>query len=243
MSNFVKWIGGGLGWAFGGPMGGVLGFIAGTVYDSLELNIFRKSDGKTSLGDFSTSLLVLIAEVLRAEGPIVKSELDYVKQFLKNNFGEKGAGEALTQLREILKQNNPLDDVCRQIRDHLDYSSRLQLIHFLNNLANVDGQMTIKEHNIINYITNSLKVNTSSKRTVGALLNAHDDSTMAAYQLLGIDRTTSILDIKKAYRKLANKYHPDKVAFLGDDMKKVANDKFQQLTRAYDLIKKERNFS
>ena len=242
MYSFVKWIGGGLGWAFGGPLVGVLGFIAGTVFDSLEIRIFRKPDGKTTMGDFATCLLVLIAAVLKAEGPVVKSELDYVKHFLKQNFGEKGAGEALVLLKEILKQNIPLDDICVQIRDHLDYSSRLQLIHFLSNLANIDGQITKKEQFILSHITNGLKVSMSDKRAVGTPLE-QNDSIISAYALLGVDRTTNIIDIKKAYRTLANRYHPDKVAYLGEDMKITANDKFQQLTRAYDLIKKERNFS
>jgi len=242
MGNFVKWIGGGLGWAFGGPLGGVLGFIAGTVYDSLEIRIFRKSDGQTTMGDFATSLLVLIAAVIKTEGPVVKSELDYVKQFLKQNFGEKGAGEALILLKEILKQNIPLDDVCVQIRNNLDYSSRLQLVHFLYNLANVDGHLSGAEQNMLNYITNNLRVSVSDKRTVGTILK-QDDSIIAAYALLGVDRATSIIDIKKAYRSLAIKYHPDKVAYLGEELKRTANDKFQQLTRAYELIKRERNFS
>ena len=242
MGNFVKWIGGGLGWAFGGPLGGVLGFIAGTVYDSLEIRIFRKSDGQTTMGDFATSLLVLIAAVIKTEGPVVKSELDYVKQFLKQNFGEKGAGEALILLKEILKQNIPLDDVCVQIRNNLDYSSRLQLVHFLYNLANVDGHLSGAEQNMLNYITNNLRVSVSDKRTVGTILK-QDDSIIAAYALLGVERATSIIDIKKAYRSLAIKYHPDKVAYLGEELKRTANDKFQQLTRAYELIKRERNFS
>ena len=242
MGSFVKWIGGGLGWAFGGPLGGVLGFIAGTVFDSLELRIFRKPDGETTMGDFATSLLVLIAAVIKTEGPVVKSELDYVKQFLKQNFGEKGAGEALILLKEILKQNIPLDAVCTQIRSNLDYSSRLQLVHFLYNLANADGHLSGAEQNMLNYITNGLRVSVSDKRTVGTMLE-QDNSVTAAYELLGVDRSTSIIDIKKAYRNLAIKYHPDKVAYLGEELKKVANDKFQQLTRAYELIKKERNFT
>jgi len=242
MGSFVKWIGGVLGWAFGGPLGGVLGFIAGTVVDSLEVPVFRKPDDKTTMGDFATSILVLIVAVLKAEGPVVKSELDYVKHFLKQNYGEKGAAEALILLKEILKQNIQLDDVFVQIRDHLDYSSRLQLIHFLTNLANIDGQLTINEQYILNHITNGLKVSMSDKHTVGMALE-QNDATVPAYALLGVDRSTSIIDIKKAYRTLANKYHPDKVTFLGEDLKKVANDKFQQLTQAYDLIKKERNFS
>ena len=254
MGSFFKWIGGGLGWFLGewtgndlgwdvaGPAFGIVGFIAGTVIDSLELRIFRKKDKKTTMGEFATNLLVLVAAVIKTEGPVVKAELDYVKHFLKQNFDEKEAVKALAHLKEILKQSIPLDDVCVQIRNNLDYSSRLQFVHFLYNLANIDGHLSKAEQNILSYITNCLKVNVSDKHSVGTMTE-QNDSIIAAYAILGVHRTTSIIDIKKAYRNLAIKYHPDKVAFLGDELKKTANDKFQQLTRAYELIKKERNFS
>ncbi|MDR1171537.1 MAG: TerB family tellurite resistance protein [Bacteroidales bacterium] len=242
MGNFVKWIGGGLGWTFGGPLGGVLGFVAGTVYDSLEIHIFRKSDGKKTMGDFATGLLVLIAAIMKAEGPVVKSELDYVKHFLKQNFGEKEASEALTLLREILKQKISIDSVCAQIRNNVDYSSRLQLTHFLYNLANVDGHMTGAEQNILNIITKGLRVTVSDKRSIGSVI-VQEESLIAAYGIIGVHRSASVIDIKKAYRNMAIKCHPDKVAYLGEELRKAANNKFQQLTHAYEIIKKERNFT
>ncbi|MDR1155130.1 MAG: DnaJ domain-containing protein [Bacteroidales bacterium] len=242
MGNFVKWIGGGLGWVFGGPLGGILGFVAGTVYDSFEIRIFRRPGRKKKMGHFATSLLMLIAAIMKAEKPVVKSELDYVKRFLNQNFGEKEAIKALTLLREILKQNIPLDNVCTQIRNNLDYSSRLQLIHFLYNLANVNGHVTEAEQNMLHVITKGLRVTVSDKRSVGSMI-VQEDSIIAAYGILGVHRSASVIDIKKAYRNMAIKYHPDKVAYLGDELKKAANDKFQQLTHAYEIIKKERNFT
>ncbi len=242
MGNFVKWIGGGLGWAFGGPLGGVLGFIAGSIFDSLEIRIFRKSDGKTTMGDFAVSLLVLIAAIMKANGKALKSEMDYVKHFLVQNFGQKESVEALSLLKELLKQDIPIDDVCGQIRNNLDYSSRLQLTHFLYNLASIDGHTTPNEQQLLDVIAEKLGVNVSDKRSVGSMF-APQASIAAAYEVLEIGRDASIIDIKKAYRAMAIKYHPDKVAYLGEEMKKAANEKFQQLAHAYEVIKKERNFS
>ena len=231
-----------MGWIFGGPIGSVLGFISGTVVDSLELNIFRKAEKKSTMSVFSASLLGLIAAVMKADVPVVKQELDLVKSFLKQNFGENETGEALVFLKELLKQNNSLIEDCSCIRNNLDYSSRLQFTHFLYNLANVDGHVTPNEQNLLNTIARNLKVNISDKRSVGSVI-VQEDSIVSAYEVLGVHRTTSIIDIKKAYRNLAIKYHPDKVAFLDDNLKKAAKDKFQQLTRAYEIIKKDRHFS
>ena len=257
MGNFVKWIGGVVGWFLGewlgsingwevgGPVGCLLGFIVGTVIDSFEFRIFRifrKSGQQKATGDFSSNLLMLLAAVMKTDGPVVRAELDYVKTFLKQNFGEKESTNALLQLYKILKEHIPLDHACAQVCHHLDYSSRLQLTHFLYNLAKIDGQVSESEKNILNRINIGLKVNVSEKRSVRSMY-VHEDSLIMAYSTLGIPRTASILDIKKAYRNMATKYHPDKVAFLGDELKKVANEKFQQLSRAYETIKKERNFS
>lgn len=254
MGNFIKWIGGVLGlalgawlgnvygWELGGPAGCLLGFVAGTVIDSFELHLFRKSNKKKTMGEFSSNLIIVIAAIMKTEGQVVKPELDYVKTFLKQHFGEKEATNALIQLYKVLKQNIPLDKACAYIRHHIDYSTRLQLINFLYNLAKIDGQITDAEQKTLNFISHGLKVNVSDKRSVGSML-VHEDSILLAYGTLGVHRSASIIDIKKAYRNLATKYHPDKVAFLGDDLKKVANEKFQQLSRAYETIKKERNFT
>jgi DnaJ like chaperone protein len=77
------------------------------------------------------SLLVLIAAMLKADGKIMRSELDYVKKFLIQNFGAQGAKDALVMLKDLLKQDIPVQDVCEQISGHVNYSSRLQLLHFL----------------------------------------------------------------------------------------------------------------
>ena len=254
MGSYIKWIGGVAGWVLGewlgsvygwergGVFGCLLGFIAGTVIDSFEIRIFRKANKKKDLGNFANNLLILIAAVMKAEGPVVKSELQYAKTFLKQNFGEKEAANALALLNKFLKQKIPIDHACEKVRHHLDYSSRLHLTNFLYNLAKVDGQVSEAEQKTLNRINYGLKVSVSEKRTVGSMLE-HKDSVLLAYATLGVHRSASIIDIKKAYRNLANKYHPDKVAFLGDDLKKTANDKFQQLSRAYETIKKERNFT
>lgn len=240
MGIFAKWIGGGLGWAFGGPLGGVLGFMAGSVLDSFEIKIFKKADGKTTMGDFAVSLLVMIAAIMKADGKVLKSELDYVKHFLAQNFGQKESLEALSLLKELLKQDIPVNEVCGQIRRNLDYSSRLQLIHFLFNLANIDGPVTPTEQRLLDIIAENLGVSISDKRSVSSMFSRTSVDT--AYEVLEVDPNASVTDIKKAYRALAVKYHPDKVAYLGDEMRNAANEKFQKLNEAYDLIKKERDF-
>ena len=235
MAGFGKWIGGGLGWAFGGPIGGLLGFAIGAVIDSVEV---KKIDTMpTTAGDFMISLLVLMAAVMKADGKIMKSELDYIKTYLLRNFGEDDTAEALKVLKEILNKPIPLADVCNQIRSHTDYSSRLQLLHLLFGIALADGVISKDELIIIDEITARLGINTADLDSIKSMFIEQTDW---AYKVLEIDKTATNEEIKKAYRKIALKNHPDKVAYLGEDIRKAANEKFQKVNEAYEKVKKER---
>src|SRR5436189_1070400 len=129
MSQWNKWIAGALGWAMGGPIGGIIGFALGAVSEDALKNY---KPGKDALpNDFSAALLVLCAAVMKADNQLMKTELDYVKQFFVRQFGVEITKQRMLLLREILKQPIPVAEVCQQIRDNIDSASRLQLLHLL----------------------------------------------------------------------------------------------------------------
>jgi DnaJ like chaperone protein len=237
MGKIAKWIVGGLGWAFFGPIGGLIGFLVGSVVDSTEHIQITAGRTTTTPGDYSLSLLVLIAAMLKADGKVLRVELDYVKQFLVQNFGVERAQDALTMLKDLLKQDIPVKDVCEQIAANLDYSSRLQLLHFMIGLAHADGKFHPAEEQLLSIMANSLGITQNDRESINAMFrNTIED----LYKILEIDSSATNEEVKKAYRSMAIKYHPDKVAYLGEDVKKAANEKFQKLNNAYEKIKKER---
>jgi DnaJ like chaperone protein len=238
MGKYGKWIGGGLGWALLGPLGGVLGFVVGSMFD--------RSDGQqrvftgTTHGDFTMSLLTLTAAVMKADGRIMKSELEYVRQYFAQSFGPAASQEAMLYLRDLLKQEIPLRDVCYQIKHRLDHSSRLQLLHFLFGVSKADGKVHPKEVEIIEKIAGYLGI---SAKDLGSIKAMFYEDTEAAYRILETEASASDDEVKKAYRKMANKYHPDKVAYLGEDIRKAAGEKFRKVKNAYDTIKKDRGMN
>lgn len=238
MAKFGKWIAGGLGWAFLGPIGGVLGFMLGSAFDTVEIEKGQVR-GATRQGDFVMSLLVLIASVMKADGKILKVELDYVKENLVKSFGVGRASEAITMLRDILKQNIPVEEVCGQIKNNLDYSSRLQMMHFLFGIAQSDGSVTTAELSVIDKISYYLGIQSADYNSIKSMFIK---STESSYKILGLTPEASNDEVKKAYRKMAVKYHPDKVSYLGEDVQEAAKDKFQKLNEAFEKIKKERGF-
>ncbi len=239
MGSFAKWLGGGLGFVLGGPMGGLLGFFLGSVVDSSTVGSYRQAGVTTTPGDFGMSLLVLIAAVMKADGKVMKSELDYVKHFFLTQFGPDTAREASVMLRDLLKKDIPLRDVCMQIRANMDYSARLQLIHILYNISAADGRFDASEIKVIKSISDMLGISATDYESIR---NMFIPATDAAYRILEVERTATEEELKKAYRKMALKYHPDKVSHLGEEFRKTAEEKFKSVNEAWDKIKKERNF-
>jgi DnaJ like chaperone protein len=242
MGIFGKWLGGGLGFVMGGPIGGLLGFLIGSVIDSttVQTSTYTTGTARTSQGDFGMSLLVLVAAVMKVDGKVVKSELDYVKQFFIRQFGQESSKQALLMLKDILKQEIPVRDVCLQIRENMDYSSRLQLLHLLFNISLADTTIHASEIQIIENISGYLGVASGDFLSIKNMFIPETDSS---YKILEIDSSSSNVDVKKAYRRMAMKYHPDKVSHLGEEFRKTADEKFKKVNEAYEKIKKERNMT
>ena len=174
--KFGKWLGGGLGWAFGGPLGGILGFALGSAFDAASVTV--QTNGKSSnssrvgsshVGDFAASLLVLSAAVMKSDGKTLKSELDYVKRFLSQQFGEDHAQQQILLLKEILKQEIPLHDVCIQIKQYMPHSERLQIIHYLFGISKADGHVHELELQTIQTIANYLGVSSADFNSLKAM--------------------------------------------------------------------------
>ncbi len=239
--KYAKWIGGGLGWAFGGIIGAILGYILGSVVESVSSEIeTQQGFGRTRQGDFKVSLLILTAAVMKADGRVLRSELEYVKNNLISSFGYEQGREAVLMLRDILKQSIPVNEVCNEIRIHMDYASRLQLVHFMYGIANADGHVCNNEQILIDRIASLLGLLQTDYISIKSMfVKSTDDS----YKILGITKDATNEEVKRAYKKMAVKYHPDKVSYLGEDVQKAAKEKFQKVNEAYKNIKKERGIS
>ena len=230
--NINKWLWGGLGWAVGGPIGAIMGYALGSMTTG------SKNYHQTRGGDFGAAMLILFAAVMKADDELKKSELEFVKRFLIENFGTNYTKQRMDLFKKILNQSIDIKPVCSQIKTHMDLHSRIQLIHVLFGLSKSDNEIHNNELNIITNISDLIGLTKEDFNSVKAMFFA---DTKAAYKILGLNSNADNSDIKLAYRKMAAKYHPDKVAHLGEEFSKVAEEKFKAINDAYQKIKKERN--
>jgi DnaJ like chaperone protein len=231
-------IGFGIGWWVLGPVGALIGMFLGGQAEEMAVGDNKKQGmpyGSPRDG-FVVSLLVLMAAVMKSDGKILRSELDYARNYLRNYLGEEKAREALIVLRDLIKKQIPLSDVCHQIRINLNYDSRIQLLHLLFGLARADGQLSSVEIGTIDRIAGLLGISRSDYQ---AVLNMFFDNLEAHYKILEISPSATDEEVKKAYRKMALRFHPDKVSHLGPEFQKAANEKFARVNDAYNKIKKE----
>ncbi len=257
--SFSKWIGGALGWSFGGPIGAIIGLAIGSLIDSMTNGISdpllgerqSRSRGRstyrtqprqrpqTQSGDFEVSLLVLASVVIKADGKQDQRELDFVRQQFLNMYGKERANRAFKLFKNISKQNISVRPVCLQIKQMMDHPSRLQLIHFLFGIAKADGFVTENEVKQIYTIAGYLGISSRDYESIKAMFYNSSDN---AYKILEIDKSATNDDVKRAYRKMAKKYHPDKVIHLGKEHQNGAEEKFRQVQMAYEQLQKERGF-
>ena len=241
-----KWILGGLGFAVGGPIGSIIGVLIATLFEkngadnqtsSSTNRTFRAQ--RTTAGDVRVSIIVLIACVIKSDGRVLKSEINYIKPFLLKTFGEEGAKQALLLLKELLKQDIDAKAVAQQIGQHINYSTRLELVHLLLAVANADGELHKLELEIISSISMNMSVQDADYQSILALYQRGKDANWA-YTALEITPSATNEEVKKAYRRMAMKYHPDKVANAGEEIRQQATDKFRAINEAYEHIKQQR---
>lgn len=241
----------GLGWAFAGPIGGLIGWWLGGQLDQSNLGNGSQtgtngsgrpsvsSSSRTRPGDFAIAVLVLIAKVLKADDKILKSEIEYVKQYFIQAFGVESAQEMMGLLKNLLEQDYYIYEVAPQINRHMQMAEKLQLLHVLFGISAADGQIDPREIEVITDIARQLKISDGDLKSIQALFVKNTDQ---AYQILEIGSEATEADVKKAYHRMAARFHPDKVSHLGPDFQKMAEDKFKSINQAYQDIRSQRGF-
>lgn len=251
-----KWIGGIVGFMAGGPLGALAGYFIGSLFENDSTQTAGTYNSSESYNpqyaqrnSFLFSMLVLASYIIRADGRIMHSEMEYVRNFLRYNFGEHAVIEGQQILLNLFEQRKRMDaqnpyafkntiaDCGRQIAANLSHEECLQLLAFLCDIAKSDGHICAEEIEALKEVAISMNL---SAKEVESILNLGGNTLEAAYKVLEIDANATDAEVRAAYRRLALKHHPDRVATLGEDIKKAAEEKFQEINNAKERIYKAR---
>jgi DnaJ like chaperone protein len=249
-----KFIGALIGFYFLGRslLGALIGFAVGSFIDQIAAG--NKSGGRSedifdyyrqqaarSHEDFPTMLMALSAAVMKADGKPLKVELEYIRAFFSRQFGPQFTANHLRVLKHFLEGGDiPLEQICGDIRVRTQVEVRIQLLHYLFGLARADGHVAEAEMEVIRRVSALLQIPAADFESIRSMF--YRDAN-ADYHVLGIESTATDEEVKKAYRQMAVRYHPDKVAQLGEEFQKGAKEKFQKVQEAYENIKKSRGMN
>ena len=259
MAN-AKWIGGFFGLLSGGPIGALAGFVLGALFDAIDTRGIEPMGG-TYTGEsqqtinegtrngFLFSLLTLASYVIKADGKIMHSEMEMVRTFLRQNFGQQAVTQGEDIMRKLFERQKQMDaqqpgayqqtihDCCRQLAALLPEAQRLQLLSFLAAIAKADGTLHQQEIHALREITAQLGL---SEADLNAMLNLGATTLDEAYQVLEVAPTATDDEVKAAYKRMVVKNHPDRVASLGEDIRKAAEEKMRKINEAKELIYRAR---
>ena len=247
MKITIAIIGAVIGLISAGPFGALIGFLIGMYIEYMGSDQPKNSDADNTEAyhrqtntDFSHHLLVLIAAIMNADGSAMRSELELVKRMLVRTYGEQRASDLLLVLREMLKEKQDVSYVCRHIRGAMAYSQRLELLHVLFRISRADSEINPSELQMLQFIATQMAITTPDFLALRAMFVTTPDSE---YKILDVSPDAGEEDVKKAHRKMAMRFHPDRLLGLSEKEKKAAEEKFLAVQKAYESIKRKKGWS
>lgn len=241
-----KIIGGGLGWVFGGPVGAILGTFAGAFFDKTSISFssfqyeIENFRGTNKSPEFISSIIGILLSVAKADGKICNREVDVMERtFLGLGYQSDDLLYIKNVINNLSKTPLNLQESCLKYKRLSSYPERLLLLKFAYIVAISDDVFHPNKDNVIKQIVWYLGIHQSIALQIRSEFIKESSKN---YEIFGLSKNASKSEINQAYRNLSKKYHPDKVAHLGDEFTSRANDKFQEINKAYQEIRREKGF-
>ena len=242
----IRWVAAIIGYSLFRFPGAILGFLVGSFFEratpknSSARTILTQTKRGVSSAEFELNLLSLASIVIKADGIVNQKELDFVRKYFVQVYGKEHANVIFKVFNdEVKKKQLSAQKISYFLRSKMRYESRLQILHFLFSIANADGHVSEPEVKEINLIAGYLAINLRDFESIKAMFFNKPDR---AYRILEVEKTASPEEIKKAYRTMVKKYHPDKLEHMDEVYRKGAEQKFRKVQEAYEQLQKEIGF-
>ena len=239
MSIWGKIIGGATGFAFGGPLGALLGGVAGHALDKIKTK--RKLPEETALKQigFTIGVIVLSAKMAKADGKVTEEEIKAFKE--KINVPDNEIKNVAKLWDQAKKTTDGFEVYAKQISDLLGRNSSVleELLNLLITIAQADGKITIPE---IKYLKKVGDIFGFSNEDFERIYSSKSGFYTDPYKVLGVSRNTTIEEIKKKWKQLAINHHPDLLMSQGvpEDLIQKSTSRLKEINNAWDTIQNQR---
>jgi DnaJ like chaperone protein len=264
LSWWGKLLGGSFGYLLGGPLGALIGIALGHNFDrglvSSLRQQFEPGNQERVQTAFFTALFSVMGHLAKADGRVTEHEIELARDIMQRmNLNEDMRQAAIRLFTEGKQPDFVLPDVLRQFRRecHGRRNVMRMFAEILVHAAYADGRLGAPERNVLEQVRSELGFSAREFRHIEAVVyNARyfggggfgqqaspaSASLHEAYAILGVEESASDAKIKKAYRRMMNQHHPDKLVAKGlpEEMIKLATEKTQEIKQAYEMIKKHR---
>ena len=265
MSWWGKFLGGTFGYLLAGPLGALIGAVLGHKFDKglgrTLGNQFKPGAQERVQTAFFTTLFSVMGHLAKADGRVSKDEIELARDVMRRmNLNQQMSETAIGLFNQGKQPDFPLVDVLRQFRQECHRRRNLMrmFVEILMHAAHADGTLDSAERGVLEQVRRELGFSTSEFQHIEALVRnarhfggggfggesaaSQQVSLREAYEILGVGESASDAEVKKAYRRLMNQHHPDKLVAKGlpEEMMKLATEKTQEIKKAYDLVKEAR---
>ena len=245
-------------------LGNFLGFVfyAGAMFILVALAVFfgfqfwlqrqvasYAATSSESHNRFVWLLVHILVKIAQLDDHVSKDEVQTIQRFFQYNlhYNQTKMAWVKNLIKEATESTETLESMLEEFKRTFAYEPRLILLELIYQIVYTKDPVPQNELEKARQIGIFLDISQYDLRTIEAKYTYHRqrqttearENDAHYYAVLGLEPGADMETIKKSYRQLSMKYHPDKVSHLGDEFKQVAEEKMKEINAAYDFFKRK----
>ncbi|MBI5557911.1 MAG: DnaJ domain-containing protein [Deltaproteobacteria bacterium] len=214
----------------------------------IRRKVSQYEQGQTEARNNFVALLVqILVKIAQFDGNVTREELQTIKNFFRSHlhYTQNQMFWVNELIKDAIQNTESLEASLEQFKSSFAYEPRLILVELVYQVIFSNDRVSDQDLELARNIAEYLELSPYDLQTIQSRYVHRRHAAVYQernyYDVLGLNSDANFEEIKKAYRKLSMKYHPDKVGHLGEEFKGVAEEKMKEINAAYQHLKKKFN--